>query len=138
MPVILSLNIRNNAVKSAPMSEIGIDRFVWSNEKTNECNEKMNSEEVKNNVTLLQENVYLGTESCLMSLCNILKDAAQVMRKASTVKTGKANLRRVGMIMSAIPTRKKAQRSLRRYWNWRSAVRKAEYIQNRKSYKKNC
>ena len=40
------------------------------------------------------------------------------------------------MIMSAILTRKKAQRSLGRYRNWRSAVRKAEYIQNKKSYKK--
>ena len=42
-----------------------------------------------------------------MSLCNILKDAAQVMRNASTLRTGKSNLGRVGMIMSAIPTRKK-------------------------------
>ena len=37
MPVTLSLN---NAVKSAPMSEISIERFVWSNEKANECIEK--------------------------------------------------------------------------------------------------
>ena len=54
MPVTLSLNIRNNAEKSAPtsMSEISIERFVWSNEKANEFIEKMNSEEVKNNVSL--------------------------------------------------------------------------------------
>ena len=79
MPVTLSLNIRNNAVKSAPMSEISIGRFVWSNEKANEFIEKMNSEQVKNNVNFLQENVYLDTESCRMSLCNNLKDASQVM-----------------------------------------------------------
>ena len=36
MPVTLSVNIRNNAVKSASMSEISIERFVWSNEKANE------------------------------------------------------------------------------------------------------
>ena len=36
MSVTLSLSIRNNAVKSAPMSEISIERFVWSNEKANE------------------------------------------------------------------------------------------------------
>ena len=46
----LSLNIRNNAVKSAPTSETSNERFVWSNEKVNEFIEKMNSEEVKNNV----------------------------------------------------------------------------------------
>ena len=40
MPVTLSLNIRNNAVKSAPMSEISIERFVWSKEKANEFIEK--------------------------------------------------------------------------------------------------
>ena len=40
MPVTLSLNIRNNAVKSAPMGEISIDRLVWSKEKANECIEK--------------------------------------------------------------------------------------------------
>ena len=53
MPVTLSLNIRNNAVKSAPMSGISIKRFVWSNEKANEFIEKMNSEEVKNNLNIL-------------------------------------------------------------------------------------
>ena len=42
MPVTLSLNIRNNAVKSALMSEISIERFVWSNEKANEFIEKIN------------------------------------------------------------------------------------------------
>ena len=36
MPVRLSLNIRDNAVNSAPISEISIERFVWSNEKANE------------------------------------------------------------------------------------------------------
>ena len=136
MPVTQSLNIRNNAAKSAPMSEISIERFVWSNVKANEFIEKMNSEEVKNNVNFLQENVYLDTESCLMSLCNILKDAAQVMRKASTFKTGKSKFRS-GWYDHECYTYK-AQRSLRRYRNWISAVRKAEYIQNRKSYKKNC
>ena len=50
MPGTLSLNIRNNAVKSAPMNEISIGRFVWSKEKANEFIEKINSEEVKNNV----------------------------------------------------------------------------------------
>ena len=53
MPVTLSLNIRNNAVKSAPMSGISIERFVWNNEKANEFIEKMNSEEVKNNLNIL-------------------------------------------------------------------------------------
>ena len=53
MPVTLSLNIRNNVVKSAPISEISIERFVWSNEKANEFIEKMNSEEVKNNLNVL-------------------------------------------------------------------------------------
>ena len=66
----LSLNIRNNAVKSAPMSEIRTERFVWSNEKANEFIEEMNSEEIKNNADFLQENVYLDAESCLMCLCN--------------------------------------------------------------------
>ena len=42
MPVTLSLNIRNNTVKSALMSEISIERFVWSNEKANEFIEKIN------------------------------------------------------------------------------------------------
>ena len=41
---------------------MSIERFVWSNEKANECIEKMNSEEVKNNVNFLQQNVYLDTE----------------------------------------------------------------------------
>ena len=68
MSVTLSLNILNNAVKSAPMSEISIERFVCSNEKANEFIEKMNSEEVKNNVNFLQENVYLDTEPCHVSL----------------------------------------------------------------------
>ena len=75
------------------MSEISIERFVWSNEKANEFIENSNFEEVKNNVKLLQENVYLDTESCLMSLYYILKDAAQVMKKASTLKTGKSKFR---------------------------------------------
>ena len=67
---------------------------------------KMNSEEVKNSVNFSQEKVYLVTESCLMSLCNILKDAAHVIRKASTLKTGKSKFRS-DMIISAVPTRKK-------------------------------
>ena len=137
MPVTLSLNIRNNAVKSATMSEKGIERFVWSNEKANEFIEKMNSEEVKNNVNFLKENVYLDTESCFMSLCNILKDTAQVMRKASTLETGKSTFRSGWYDLECYTYKKKAQKSLRRYRNWRSVVRKAEYVQNRKSYK-NC
>ena len=137
MPVTLSLDILNNAVKSAPMSGISIERFVWSNEKVNEFIEKMNSEEVKNNVNFLQKNVYLYTESCLMSLCNILKDAAQVMRKASMLKTGKSKFRSGWYDHECYTYKKKAQRSLRRYRNWRSAVRKAEYIQNGNRIK-NC
>ena len=55
MPVTLSLNIRNNAIKSAPMSEISIERFFFflSNEKANEFIEKMNSKELKNNLNVL-------------------------------------------------------------------------------------
>ena len=136
MPVTLSLNIRNHAVKSASMSEISIERFVWNNENENEFIEKMNSEEVKNNVNFRQENVYLDTESCLMSFCNILKDAAQAMKKASTLKIGKSKFRSGWYDHECYTYKKKAQRSLRRYRNWRSAVRKAEYIQNKKSYKK--
>ena len=97
---------------------------------------KMNSKEEKDNVNFLQENVYLDTESCLMSLCNILKDAAQDMKKASTLKTGKSKFRSGWYDHECYTYKKKAQRSLRRYQNWRSAVRKAEDIQNRKSYKK--
>ena len=72
----------------------------------------------------------------VMSLCNILKDAAHVIKKASTLKTGKSKFRSGWYDHECYTYKKKAQRSLRRYQNWRSAVRKAEYIQNRKSYKK--
>ena len=63
-------------------SEKSIERFVWNNEKVNELIEIMNSKVVKNSVNVLQENVQFDTESCLMSLCNILKDAAQSMKKS--------------------------------------------------------
>ena len=55
---------------------------------------------------------------------------------ASTLKTGKSKFRSSWYDHECYTYKKKAQRSLRRYRNWRSAVRKAEYIQNRKSYKK--
>ena len=67
MPVTLSLDIRNNAVKSAPVSDISIELFVWSNEKANEFIEKMNSEKVKNNLNVLCLFVIRYIERCCSS-----------------------------------------------------------------------
>ena len=65
-----------------------------------------------------------------MPLCNILKDAAQVMEKASTLKTERSKFRSGWYDHKCYTYKKKAQRSLRRYRNWRSDVMKAEYILN--------
>ena len=63
-----------------------------------------------------------------MSLCNILKYAAQVMRKTSALKTGKPKFKSGWYDHECYTYKKKLKEAY-------TAVRKAEYIQSRKSYK---
>ena len=58
-----------------------------------------------------------------MSLCNILKDAAQVMKKASTLKTGKSKFRSGWYDHECYIHKKKAQRSLRHFGEDKIAYR---------------
>ena len=136
MPIVLSLILPCTHFMHSSTTVSQFDKFVWDNNNVDDFKEIINSEEVINNVETLTVLVNVDVHGCITSLCKILKDASQCMKKTITIRPGVSKQKSDWFDNDCYEFKKTVKASLRRYRNHRDdETAKATYVYNRKSYK---